>query len=309
MTAMSGKAINAKDTKRSLWNVLVALLWLALPAMGIRYWLLWDRLPARIASHFDAAGRANGWMPRDVSLWFDLGFLAFIIGVFTVVLYMMHKKYSVGTLSWALLAFFHLELWTIVFMLSSTLDYNLYGTPIVTTPLLVITPIGVLALVAIGLSEKSGSALPSGEVIAEEVHAGKGWSLFFAIPMIGAVATVAFVPNTGMRFGAGLMSLLFIAIFGMAWDGFHYYFTRHGIEIRALGLRLKSVPLAEIKQYAADRWSPMGGYGIRGMGNCKAYVWGSRGVRITMDDGEVFLGHNEPDRIVHDLDLIKQSAH
>jgi hypothetical protein len=53
----------------------------------------------------------------------------------------------------------------------------------------------------------------------------------------------------------------------------------------------------------------MMGYGIRGLGNHKAYVWGNRGVRVHMDDGEVFLGHSNPQRIVHDLDLVKQYAH
>jgi hypothetical protein len=38
-------------------------------------------------------------------------------------------------------------------------------------------------------------------------------------------------------------------------------------------------------------------------------VWGNKGVRIMLSDGEVFLGHREPERIIHDLDFIRQSAH
>ena len=38
----------------------------------------------------------------------------------------------------------------------------------------------------------------------------------------------------------------------------------------------------------------MGGYGIRGIGERRAYVWGNTGVRIMLSDGEVFLGHHEP---------------
>ncbi len=48
----------------------------------------------------------------------------------------------------------------------------------------------------------------------------------------------------------------------------------------------------------------MGGYGIRGIGDRRAYVWGNRGVRIKTSEGEVFLGHSEPEKIVRDLDLI-----
>ncbi len=67
--------------------------------------------------------------------------------------------------------------------------------------------------------------------------------------------------------------------------------------------------LWQVKEYAVDRWNPIGGYGIRGIGGRRAYVWGNRGVRIKTTDGEVFLGHSQPERIVHDLDVIKQVAH
>jgi hypothetical protein len=55
--------------------------------------------------------------------------------------------------------------------------------------------------------------------------------------------------------------------------------------------------------------SGKGGYGIRGSGERRAYIWGNTGVRLELSDGEVFLGHREPERIVHDLDFIKQSAY
>ena len=35
----------------------------------------------------------------------------------------------------------------------------------------------------------------------------------------------------------------------------------------------------------------MCGYGIRGIGERRAYVWCNSGVRIMLSDGEVFLGH------------------
>jgi hypothetical protein len=78
------------------------------------------------------------------------------------------------------------------------------------------------------------------------------------------------------------------------------------VEIRTLGFRLRSIPRAEIKQYAPESWNPLRGYGIRGIGNRRAYVWGNKGVRIETTEGEVFLGHEQPDRIVRDLDAMKQ---
>ena len=49
-------------------------------------------------------------------------------------------------------------------------------------------------------------------------------------------------------------------------------------------------------------------YGIRGIGDKRAYVWGNRGVRIKTTEGEVFWGHDDPERIVRDLDAIKLSS-
>ena len=302
--------MNSADIgNRTWWRTLIGLLWFAPLMMALRYWMVWDRLPARMASHFDAAGRANGWMPREVSLYFALGFLVFMLTICSVVLYVSHRKYPVGTLSWALLAFFHVEIWTILYMLDSTLDYNLYGTPIVVAPLMIVTPVGALVLIVITLREKCGTALPRTEVIAEEVHAGRGWGAIFIAPLLVVVWMITSAPSTSMRVAALLLGLIAIVSFGMAWDGFHYYFTRHGVEIRTLGFRLKSIPLGQIKQYAAEKWRPICGYGIRGMGNHRAYVWGNNGVRIQLYDGEVFLGHNDPQKLVHDLDVIKQFSH
>jgi Protein of unknown function (DUF1648) len=291
---------------RNLYRTLMALLWLAPVVAAARYRQLWDQLPARMASHFDGAGHANGWMPREESLSYTLGFMAFVLAVFTVVLYLIQRRYSLTRFSWALLAFFHVEIWTLVYMLDSILTYNLDGTPPAIDPLLVVTPVGAVALIAIGLSEKRGSEFPGAEVIVEEMHSGGSFSFLLLLPLLGIAAMPLLVPNTATRLAAVALGIIFVAAFAMAWDGFHYYFTRHGVEIRTLGFRLKSVPLMQIKSYAVGSWSPARGYGIRGIGNRKAYVWGNRGVRLEMYDGEIFLGHSDPDRIVHDLNVIKR---
>jgi len=44
------------------------------------------------------------------------------------------------------------------------------------------------------------------------------------------------------------------------------------------------------------------------VGNSRAYVWGNRGVRVVTSDGYVFLGHNEPQRIVRDLDAMMKTG-
>ena len=294
---------------RTWYKTLTALLWLAPAVVAIRYWQVWDQLPLRMATHFDAAGHANGWMTREVSLYYALGFLAFLLAVFTFVLVLVTTKYSLSTIAWALLAFFHAEVWSAVCLLNSIVDYNLTGQQVSVVPILFITPIGVLVLFVLALAEKRGSSFPDTDVIAEEVHAGKPFSLFMVLPLLGGITVALSVPNAGTRLAAVLLGTVFIAAFGMAWDGFHYLFTRHGVEIRTLGFRLKSIPLMQIKRYEIGDWSLPRGYGIRGIGNRKAYVWGNRGVRVEMYDGEIFLGHSDPQRIVHDLNVIKQYQH
>jgi hypothetical protein len=289
---------------RIWYKTLTALLWLAPVAMGLSYWQLWDRLPVRMASHFDAAGHANGWMSRAAALYFDLGFLIFLSALFSLVLYAVQEKYPLAKLSWALLAFFQVEIWALVYMLDSTLAYNLDGRPISVAPLLVATPIGVLAVVVLAFAENRGHRLPAADVIAEEVNSGKVWSPVFLLPVLVVAMLAIRVPSTGARLWVVVAGVIFVPVFAIAWDGFHYLFTRQGIEIRTLGFRLKSVPLLQIKRYEIQDWSPAGGYGIRGIGNHKAYVWGKRGVRVEMFDGEIFLGHNDPQRIVHDLNVI-----
>jgi len=82
-------------------------------------------------------------------------------------------------------------------------------------------------------------------------------------------------------------------------------FTRSGVEVRSLGFRLRSIPADQIKEYGARGWNAIGGYGIRGVGSTRAYVWGNKVVHIRTTNGEVYLGHSDPERIVRDLDLVK----
>lgn len=294
---------------RRWFRTLAGLLWFAPVVMVVRYWQVWDRLPTRVASHFDAAGRANGWMTREGSLYFDVIFLTFLAGVFSVALFVVQRKYGLGKMPWALLGFFHAEMWTFVYLLNSTVDYNLNGTAIAILPLLIVSLLGGAVIVALALGEKRGSAFSATEVLAEEVHSGKRLGAFLLAVAALLAAMAAAVPNSTARLALGLSAAVTGAACAMAWDGFHYYFTRHGVEVRTLGFRLKSIPVLEIKNYEIQGWNPVGGFGIRGLGNRKAYVWGKSGVRVEMYDGEVFLGHNDPQRIVHDLNVIKRYQH
>ncbi|PYX90205.1 MAG: hypothetical protein DMG68_02590 [Acidobacteria bacterium] len=287
---------------RKLYYALIGGLWMALPITAHYFRENWDRLPARIATHFNAAHQPNGWMSREQALWSSLEMLTILLIVFTVVLVLSHRKRAITTSSWALLAFFYVAVGLGCYIFISTIDYNLAGEPIRPGLVGVVFGASILTLIAIYVGSQRGTAFPAGEVIAQEVHAVRGWAILF-LPLIAIeFAVIVSAPNAGMRFGLTLVCLVLALAVAMVWNGFHYYFTRHGLEIRTLGFRLKSIPATQIQQYSSRNWNPIGGYGIRGLGNRRAYVWGNKGVCIKTRDGEVFLGHAEPEKIIRDLD-------
>ncbi len=287
------------------WPTAIGITWLALPALALRYWLVWDRLPARMATHFDAAGRPNGWMSRETSLIFTLGLMAFLLALFTAVLTRLRKP-DAG--AWSLLGMFYLIVGAVAWVSESVLNFNLYGQPVEVAPVMVAIFLGVFGVLAVFLASKRGVSLSGAAVIVEEVHAAPAWALVFVVPLFLELVAMVAIPNTGLRIGMSLAVLLFALIAAGAWSGFHYVFTSAGLEIRTLGFRLRSIPAGQIRAYAVERWNPLRGYGIRGLGEQRAYVWGNQGVRIKTADGEVFLGHREPQRIIRDLDVIKQFA-
>ena len=142
------------------------------------------------------------------------------------------------------------------------------------------------------------------DVIAEETHAGRVWSLIILPALIGPVVSVALYPTAPARFALGIVSVIGLGALAMVLSGFQYRFLRHGVEIRTMGFRLRSIPKQAIVSYSIEPWAFVRGYGIRGIGSTRAYVWGNKVVHIRTTNGEVFLGHNDPERIVRDLDRV-----
>ncbi|HEY4053937.1 MAG TPA: hypothetical protein VGL74_09345 [Terriglobales bacterium] len=142
---------------------------------------------------------------------------------------------------------------------------------------------------------------------AEEQHGSVMWAFVMIVPAFGMLLFAGNVPLAGIRLTLIVSAITLFAAAAMAWSGFHYSFSPAGIEIRTLGFRVRSISAADIRSYAVDRWNVIGGYGIRGLGNRRAYVWGNNGVRIKTTQGEVFLGHSEPEKIIRDLDLVTRN--
>jgi hypothetical protein len=146
------------------------------------------------------------------------------------------------------------------------------------------------------------TTLSNNEVIAEETHAGRIWSLLILPALVGPVISVGFYPTAPARFAVIVVGIIGLGVLAMVLSGFQYRFLRHGVEIRLLGFRLRSIPKQAILSYSIESWALARGYGIRGVGSTRAYVWGNKVVHIKTTNGEVFLGHSDPERIVRDLD-------
>ena len=169
--------------------------------------------------------------------------------------------------------------------------------------------VSAFVVIGVAVGAKRGKVLanPIAVVEAEEIHASSLWTFVFAIFTAIELGVIAVIPLPGLRMVMALPALLLLGVTALAWSGFHYRFTSQGVEISTLGFRLRSIPLQNIKAYAIAPWNPLGGYGVRGIGEKRAYVWGNTGVRIMLTDGEVFLGHAEPEKIMNDLNVIRQT--
>ena len=284
------------------------LIWLTLPLTALRYWLVWDRLPLRMATHFAANGQPNGWMSRQVSFHFALGITAFMLAVFTVVSLAAQKAGAPPSVSWAALSLSYVIQAILYWANSSVLGYNLNGDPLVLGPVIALLPLAVFALIAVYLSTKRGDPLPDGAWYATETHGAPLWALLFMAPVVLELWMFSATPQVGLRLAGVLMSLLFFFLAVFAWTGFQYRFGAAGVEIRTMGFRLRSIPAAQIQSYAPEHWNILRGYGIRGVGRSRAYVWGNQVVHIATTDGDVFLGHDDPHRIIRDLDAIAHKA-
>jgi len=287
---------------RRLWQISIALLWATLPAIRLQFAEAWDRLPARMAIHFGVNGQPNGWAPRETAMWFMLGLVTGMLVTATIVLLRVRKP---DGLAYALLGLFYVIMIMLYRVSAGMIAYNVNGSPLNIGPELIVLMIAVFAVIGFAMVSKRGSTLPEAGVIAEETHASTFWALFFGSLLVLEICLAAWIPIPAARMLLVPPCILFAAITSMACSGFHYRFLHSGVEVSTLGFRLRSIPAERIQSYAPQNWSPMCGYGIRGIGERRAYVWGNRGVQIKTSDGEVFLGHSNPDKIVRDLDAIK----
>lgn len=137
------------------------------------------------------------------------------------------------------------------------------------------------------------------DLLAEETHSGRAWVPILLLAMIGPAIAWMAARTAFVLWPAILVAFVGIGACAMAWSEFQYRFLRHGVEIRMLGFRLRSIPKESIVSYMIEPWAF-----IRGVGSTRAYVWCNHVVHIKTSNGDIFLGHNEPERVVRDLDMV-----
>ncbi len=288
--------MKCKSLQIGMW-----LQWLVLPIVALQYASVWNRLPARMATHFNAAGQPNGWMTPETSFRLLLTLLAFVLGVFSLVVYAARKAGTMA-IAWALLAFSYFVAVFIATANQAMINYNLSGQPVHLSSFLIAVPFAVVILIAAVLASHRGSELPPGKLIAEEVHGSHVWGSLFLILGMFTFAVLTKTSAASVRLPFTILAAVLLAVGMAAWFGFRYSFMQSGVVVRALGFRLKSIPAQQIQRYAIAHWQGIRGYGIRGVGSSRAYVWGNKGVWITTANERVFLGHSEPERLIRDMD-------
>jgi hypothetical protein len=94
--------------RKITYAVLIA--WLTLPLTALNYWQAWDRLPARIAVHFDVNWQPNGWASREDALTLALTTTGFLLATFTFAAFVASRKRTSGISLWAMIIAFYVAI-------------------------------------------------------------------------------------------------------------------------------------------------------------------------------------------------------
>jgi hypothetical protein len=111
--------------ERKLFQTAIVLAWISLPLTALKYGSAWDRLPMRIAVHFDANWQPNGWTSREGARLLALGTTAFLLTIFTIAGYATARMSASSLSRWSMLAVFYVVLGLVYYVNSWIVDRNL----------------------------------------------------------------------------------------------------------------------------------------------------------------------------------------
>lgn len=112
---------------REWFKAAILVMWLALPVTAWDYWRVWDQLPARMAVHFDANWRPNGYTSREGALELGVGIMTTMLVLFTVTILIVlaMKPSSI----WPVLVISCAVLGVCCYANYSIVDFNLKAQP------------------------------------------------------------------------------------------------------------------------------------------------------------------------------------
>jgi len=153
-----------------------------------------------------------------------------------------------------------------------------------------------------------------GRLLAEETQRAPLAALLFAVLAAVFLGIAIKLPPAPiwLRILLYAVTALMLWVITQAWGGFRYRVTSTGVDVRTGGIRVCSISKASIQDYRVAQIDPLGdfgGWGIRMLPGRRAFIWhGHEAVRIRTPQRTVYLGHDQPERLVKDLDLMMKSV-
>lgn len=111
--------------ERKLFLAAVVIPWLVIPLTARNYSRAWERLPPRVAVHFDAKWRPNGWTTRQAARTLALGMQLFLLTVFTIAAFAISRVRTSSVPHWTLVAVFYLVIGLVYFVNRWVVDRSL----------------------------------------------------------------------------------------------------------------------------------------------------------------------------------------
>jgi hypothetical protein len=293
------------------WRKAIWVPWLSLVLMLAEIAYFYPQLPAVIASHFNAAGVANGWAPKSQFFTVIVPICAGFLALFT---FLASRFPQISGLGWLVMICEYWGAGLFVMLTHATLQYNLGRAKTLDFPILTwsLIMLGALVIGEVGRirSIRRNANAVQGQILAEEHHGSS--SLAGLLLGIGVVmlALVMEFHAAGAAKGALVLvgvTLLICALW--ARTGFVYRVSASGVEIRTLAMPIRFVPMSDVEFVRAQNCNPLkdfGGWGIRGMGNMRAYIWGgNRCVQIRTHSGDkLYLGITDADRLAREIESL-----
>jgi Protein of unknown function (DUF1648) len=115
--------------ERKLLFTAVGIAWLTLPLTALNYSRAWNRLPGRVAVHFDVNWQPNGWTSRAGALALALATTGFLLATFTFAALAGSRKPLPMVSRGVMILVFYLALAAVYYVNHWIVDRNLVREP------------------------------------------------------------------------------------------------------------------------------------------------------------------------------------